>query len=208
MRMSVAKACICVALSGLGWMGTSQAAESSQEMHMVMKNMCENMDGMPMTMDANVDFVKMMIPHHQSAIDMAQAYLKEGTDPQIIDMAKMIIEAQKKEIEELTAWLKANPKGTPDHAGKASEEMDMVMKSMCENMDGTHMSMDADVDFVKMMIPHHQSALDMAQAYLKEGADPQIIDMAKMIIEAQRKEIEELTVWLENNSEGTPDQQL
>jgi uncharacterized protein (DUF305 family) len=134
--------------------------------------------------------------------------LKEGTDPQIIDMAKMIIEAQKKEIEELTAWLKANPKGTPDHAGKASEEMDMVMKSMCENMDGTHMSMDADVDFVKMMIPHHQSALDMAQAYLKEGADPQIIDMAKMIIEAQRKEIEELTVWLENNSEGTPDQQL
>jgi uncharacterized protein (DUF305 family) len=114
--MSVAKTCLCAALAGFGWMGTSYAAEASHEMHMVMKNMCENMDGMQMSMEPNVDFVKMMIPHHQSAIDMAQAYLKEGTDPQIVNMAKKIIEAQKKEIEELNAWLDAHGKGTPDQS--------------------------------------------------------------------------------------------
>lgn len=77
-----------------------------------MKVMCEKMDGMQMSQEANQDFVK-MIPHHQSAVDMAQAYLKEGTDPEIVALAQKIIEAQKKEIEQLTNWLQ-------EHGGTAS----------------------------------------------------------------------------------------
>ncbi len=42
--------------------------------------------------DTNQDFVKLMIPHHQSAVDMANAYLKEGTDPQLVEMAQKIIQ--------------------------------------------------------------------------------------------------------------------
>jgi uncharacterized protein (DUF305 family) len=84
----------------------SEGSHASHDMQMAMKAMCEKMDGMQMSHEANQDFVKMMIPHHQSAVDMAQAYLKEGTDPEIVAMAQKIIEAQKKEIEELTNWLK------------------------------------------------------------------------------------------------------
>jgi uncharacterized protein (DUF305 family) len=83
----------------------SEPSQASQEMHMAMKAMCEKMDGMQMSHEANQDFVKMMIPHHQSAVDMAQAYLKEGTDPEIVALAQKIIEAQKKEIQQLTNWL-------------------------------------------------------------------------------------------------------
>lgn len=84
------------------------AGEASMEMHHAMQAMCEKMDGMQMSNDANQDFVKMMIPHHQSAVDMATAYLKEGKDPQLVEMARKIIEAQKKEIEELQTWLEAH----------------------------------------------------------------------------------------------------
>lgn len=60
------------------------------------------------TGDADVDFVKSMIPHHQGAIDMANIELRYGKDPELRKMAEQIIAAQEKEIAEMEAWLKAH----------------------------------------------------------------------------------------------------
>jgi hypothetical protein len=48
----------------------------------------------------------MMKVHHQGAIDMAQAELASGKDPQLRGMAQNIISAQKKEIKEFDDWMK------------------------------------------------------------------------------------------------------
>ena len=64
---------------------------------------------MPMSGDADKDFVMMMLRHHQGAIDMAQVELKYGKDPMLLDMAKKIIEAQEKEIAEMKKWQAENP---------------------------------------------------------------------------------------------------
>ena len=58
---------------------------------------------------------------------------------------------------------------------------------------------DADIDFVRMMIPHHQAAIDMAKTQLKYGKDPAIRKLAQDIIVAQEKEITEMNVWLKKN---------
>jgi hypothetical protein len=57
--------------------------------------------------DADVDFIKGMIPHHQGAIDMAEVVLKHGKDEQTRKWATDIIREQKREIAEMQAWLKA-----------------------------------------------------------------------------------------------------
>jgi len=51
----------------------------------------------------DADFVKMMIPHHQAAVDMAEVELAKGKDSEIRKLAEDIIAAQKKEIAQMNA---------------------------------------------------------------------------------------------------------
>ena len=60
--------------------------------------------------NADVDFVKGMIPHHQGAIDMAKVVLEHGRDAQIRRLAREVIKAQTSEIAMMKRWLTKNEK--------------------------------------------------------------------------------------------------
>jgi uncharacterized protein (DUF305 family) len=70
--------------------------------------MLSAMESMKPTGDADKDFVMMMIPHHQGAIDMAQVELQYGKDPVLREMAEQIIKAQQEEIAKMQTWQKEN----------------------------------------------------------------------------------------------------
>jgi len=58
-----------------------------------------------LTGNADVDFVRGMIPHHQGAIDMAKTLKEHGKDPELQKLADDIIAAQEKEIAFMKSWL-------------------------------------------------------------------------------------------------------
>ena len=78
--------------------------ESSQAYAAANTKMHEEMN-IPLTGDADVDFVAGMIPHHQGAVDMARIVLEHGTDPEVRKFAQGVIDAQEAEIKWMTDWL-------------------------------------------------------------------------------------------------------
>ena len=88
--------------SGAGSMPGSMAG---MDMKAMMKDMNEKMSLMQMTGNQDVDFAMMMRVHHQGAIQMAEAELRDGKEPQMRKMATDIISAQKKEIGQIDKFL-------------------------------------------------------------------------------------------------------
>jgi uncharacterized protein (DUF305 family) len=86
-----------------------QSAAGPSAMMNAMDKMNKGMASAPMTGNVDHDFVAMMIPHHQGAIDMAKLELASGKDPTLRNLAHNIISAQESEIKMMKQWQAKHP---------------------------------------------------------------------------------------------------
>ena len=133
-----------------------------------------------------ITFLKEMVSHHQSAVDMAKMVAIHTKRPELIKMATSIIADQQKEIGEMTAWLKTWYEQKPD-------EMAMVMPGM----DKLQAAKGAEFDrlFLSMMAEHHQGAVDMAKLVDGRAEHAELKTLAEIIIKAQTQEIAQMKAW-------------
>lgn len=79
--------------------------------------------------------------------------------------------------------------------------MDDAMAVMDDGMRGAPMNGNPDHDFVTMMMPHHQGAVDMAKAVLLYSKDPELRNLALGIIAEQQNEINVMRAWLQHHQQ-------
>lgn len=91
----------------------------------------------------------------------------------------------------------SEPMKVPEGASEAAMGYGQAMASMHGPMMTAMMIPDPDLAFACGMIPHHQGAIDMAKTVQARGKDEEIKAIAQKLIDAQTKEIKELTTWIE-----------
>lgn len=166
----------------------------------IMDKMSDQMDKMTMTKDPDHDFAMMMIEHHKGAIEMANYELKHGDDEEMMDMAQEMKDNQQMENDKLEAFMDDHTVMPNEQHGMAfMAASEIAMDKMDFRVSMQNLTNKTDHDFAALMIHHHRSAVEMAEAEIEFGHSEEMKEMAKMMKEDQLKEIEDLKEWLDKH---------
>jgi uncharacterized protein (DUF305 family) len=130
----------------------------------------------------DINFAEMMIPHHEQAIEMSEIALLNTTNPEVLQLAQQIKDAQSPEIDLMKSWTGAK---TSTHAGHMMEGM------LSENeLTDLREAKETDFDalFLQGMIKHHEGAIVMAQD-VATSKNKDVANLSAAIIAAQKLEI-------------------
>ena len=168
-------------MSGMEGMDSGSMDSSEMAQQMVMPN----------GEYSDAAFVDAMVPHHEGAVEMAEVALENAEHEEIRTLAQDIISGQQAEIEQF-GRIRAGLEGSPME-GMSEEEMSQMMGMMdAQDLAGQR---PFDLAFIDAMIPHHESAIEMANVALQESEDLEIREITQGIVEAQEAEIAQMEQW-------------
>ncbi|HET6286431.1 MAG TPA: DUF305 domain-containing protein [Amycolatopsis sp.] len=148
--------------------------------------------------DADVEYMTMMVPHHQQAKVMTDLVPGKTANEQIRAIAGRISVAQDGEVAMMKAWLADRGKPVPGegHAGHGGGHEHALMPGMATEAQLADLRAANGVAFERLfldlMIAHHQGALTMAETQLGKGVEIKAQEMAQEVITGQTAEIERM----------------
>jgi uncharacterized protein (DUF305 family) len=154
-------------------------------------------------------FLQAMVPHHESAIEMARVALRRGEHPETKQLAGDIVEAQEGEIKTMQA-IHQRLFGSPLQPSEAGHEALGLSADEAGMGHGDAAAQLADAEpfdraFIDEMVGHHEGAVRMAEVVLDRTDDSQLRDLSETIIEDQRREIAQMKEWRTRWYGDTPD---
>ncbi len=181
-------------IGALAWMGSDHGdmamadTGSSSTSTSSMTGHSSSMGTMAMQLDEK-SFIEQMVPHHQSAVEMARLAVTKAQHAEVRSLARDIIDSQDAEVAKMQTWYRKRY-GTELSPNDSMQSMDL---SALEAASGD----DFDRTFLAMMIPHHASAIVMADSVKLGGPRQEVAQLADEITAAQAKEIGRMQQWRE-----------
>ena len=169
----------------------------------IMDQMLKDMELKEKTGSSSLAFLTGMIPHHESAIEMSEEYLKYAPeDAHFRKLAEDIITAQTSENEQMKNMMEDIKSGYQTDGTKE----EAYLKEYDEMMEGHHSghgssdTQDLDTAFAEGMVMHHQIAVDMAETIIKYSDNDSVTDYANSVIELQEQEISQMQDFLDGKN--------
>ncbi|WP_456694620.1 DUF305 domain-containing protein [Aeromicrobium sp. P5_D10] len=141
---------------------------------------------------ADVRFASDMAMHHQQAIELSDILLgHEKADERIAASARFIKQDQSREIGVMQAWLEAwgESSGADSHGDHGMSSMPgMVAQEKVDEFAAMDWK-NGQIEFLRLMVEHHQGAVDMSKDYLADAENSFTRSIAQHIIREQMVEI-------------------
>ena len=138
----------------------------------------------------DLQFIDHMTPHHEGALMSSEHMISNSKRPEMRHLYENIQKSQSEQIEQMQEWREEWYPGAEQPSGMTGNGM---MNSSMQGMMGGNA---LDVMFLKMMIPHHQMAVDMSDKALSKAEHPELRDLAQKIRDEQSSEIEIMQGYL------------
>jgi uncharacterized protein (DUF305 family) len=151
----------------------------------------------------DLQFIDQMTMHHEGAIMSSGHMISDSKQPELRELTGNIEKSQSEQIDQMQEWRDEWYPDAEQTSGMTTGMMDETMgDGMMEQMMGGSMQEmmggeAADEMFLRMMIPHHQMAVDMSEKALVRSEHPELEGLAGEIIDEQRAEIELMEDYLE-----------
>ena len=157
----------------------------------------------------DLQFIDQMIIHHQGAIMSAEHMIAGSERPELRQLSENIQTSQAEQIEQMRTWreewypdagptFEMDPTQMNEMMGD-NQTQEMMADEHMQEMMGTD---ETDAMFLRMMIPHHQLAIDMSEQALNNAEHPELKELAQQIIDEQSAEIELMEGYLERIEAG------
>lgn len=200
---------IIIALSlggGLGAFFGSRSNDQTENRTSTQTNPVGGASPTDTTSQVDRQFIAMMVPHHEQAIQMADLALTRAKRPEIRQLAQTIKQDQTREIQQMRTWYKSwygtevvampmNGQQMPQNGSMQGMKMDLaVLKNAA----------DFDQEFLRQMIFHHQMAIQMGQMDASRFTRPELRELAGSIVKTQTTEIDRMQKWYQTWYKSNP----
>lgn len=184
--------------------GNGNGTGTDNHLKLTMQDMSKSIANVKATNDPDQDFAVKMKIHHKGAIDMANYELLRGNDQEVKDFADTIVKAHTLEIAKLDSFINShtvkadsvNGKEFLDDSKQAMAKMDSLIKVRT-------LSGDVDRDFLVLVIEHHKSGVELADAEISSGQDEGLKALVTKLRQGAVEEIAKLQALLTKNYSGS-----
>ena len=152
----------------------------------------------------DLQFIDGMTMHHEGAIMSSEHMISDSERPELRQLAENIRQSQSQQIKQMQGFREEWYQGAKQTSGMPAGMMSQMMgdDGMMEGMMGGSMQemMGGDATdemFLRMMIPHHQMGVDMAEEALRDAEHPELEELARTIRDEQSAEIELMKGYLD-----------
>jgi uncharacterized protein (DUF305 family) len=182
--------------------GNGNGTGTDNHLMLTMQDMSKNVVNVKTTNDPDQDFALKMKIHHKGAIDMANYELLRGKNQEVKNFADTIVKAHTLEIAKLDSFINSHTVKVDSVNGKVFlNESKQAMAKMDSLIKVRTLSGDVDHDFLVLVIEHHKSGVEIADAELSSGQDAELKALVTKLRQGAVEEIAKLQALLNKNFE-------